>query len=583
MAAKIGDFSGSEYSSSIHTEPPDRTIRSVIDLLKQTKRSSADVTTLRGRLSECDLGELSAQLIEDGDDIVLLIERIAALIDSDMDTGELNALLQEAHYYLERTELSSSVPIKTRLTISLNKLSTILENILEVLGIADCFKSAEGALHTDYKAQKLMLLVSLFILLSGTLLPLLGVTKGGAIVGGLFLGIILLSLIYPYIKPAPSELPQAENLTYKFLLGTLPIWIKGGILEKRVHEIGSILARGDYKFPLLKGSPLLTTQLVYKFVEAVAQGALPALKGCNVFHIHVADLTHTSDISGGANTVLERIKRKMGGHADKCILILDGMEAVCQGGNLADLITANLHGNFPYVIGMTTEEGHTKLGEKAPLMSHFDLVDIQNIDIPEKKRVLVDYLLKKAPHLLWEQPAMEGLTQHPLDQALHLLAAHIEKMGPTQKTRAQLALEQLHLEEENAIVNRIISPDTATLQTREEKGVDESQRIKKLFLIQRQLHPIRSIAYKIILKREKASDQERREAWLLYHFVLPAIREYLKKEGEALGIHTIIDSIAVEMLKRSGLSDSTLPDSATSPHMGIGLGLLPQTSGTQLS
>ena len=120
-------------------------------------------------------------------------------------------MLKQAQYYLEVTKGPGDPSLYDRLKSIVDSLIGVLETFLAAFGIAEFFRPPENSVEAEFKGQKIMMLLSLFTMVSTLLLPLLDPVTGAAIIGGTFLTIAALSLVFPYLKPIAARLPRMVN------------------------------------------------------------------------------------------------------------------------------------------------------------------------------------------------------------------------------------------------------------------------------------------------------------------------------------------------------------------------------------
>ena len=216
------------------------------------------------------------------------------------------------------------------------------------------------------------MLVSLFATLSMILFPVLGPELAGYCLGGAFLGISTLSLVYPLVRPASPKLPGGENWSKLCRLGKLP---QAEGREEFIQEIAASLTANDEvkRHPILLGpTGVGKTETIKALVHAIERGEIPALAGKEVIHFNMADLVNDSEILTNGNRILTKISAAMQGYREKYILVFDEIHLAYrekQTSDMAEQLKSRLDpgGDFPFVIGITTLEEYSKDIESQPL------------------------------------------------------------------------------------------------------------------------------------------------------------------------------------------------------------------------
>jgi ATP-dependent Clp protease ATP-binding subunit ClpA len=307
---------------------------------------------------------------------------------------EAKEMLEEAKLYLSATE-NVSPTLRNRLRAIIEGIVSIIESVLSAFGMSDFFKPSESEMHAAFKGQKLMMLISLFGMIATSILPLIGVAAGMKIIGGILFGIIALSVVWPFIKPMPTNLPaNAENWTVEIRKGGCPAQGR----KESLDEMANILKMGRHV--MLVGPSRVGKSLTAKaFAQAIERGDYPELKGKSVFRLNTTDLVdQKASMLGGGNNILYKIREEMGRHADNIILVLDEVHMACKDkAKMADQLKTFLDqgGPFPHVIGITTAEEYEKyVKDNQAFALRFDRVDIQNTNQDETIKILSDNVLR---------------------------------------------------------------------------------------------------------------------------------------------------------------------------------------------
>ncbi len=464
-------------SSVFHTPVLPELTQASLDILESIKNSTNSIfkneTVLTKELKKTDSLQLTAiltkyfdEMVEKGldKDPVEVLDRIASLMPFDklQDTlkGQIDSLLDEAQdmieaakYYYDATK-STSPAWHVRLTEFFEGFISALEGLISAFGIADFFKPAESEIHADIKSQRIMILMSLFNMIVG-LISLFEATTAGLYIGIAFLLIGALSLVWNYIKPMPNYLPgDSENWTRQ-------IQKRGCNAEGRketLDQIANILKMNRHV--LLTGpSRVGKTLTALAFTQAIERGDYPELKGKKVFRINTADII--GDDGGPAvftgGSVLKRISEAMGNHREDIILVLDEIHNACRKHcRLADQLKTFLDeaGEFPHVIGITTDEEYNKQVKNNTAFSlRFDRVEIKNTRDDETLKILSDTLLKSSfkpvvdeESLLYIYEKSIGEKDAPEPQpsaSIKLLKRCIHKTGKTQKSATEKKISEI--------------------------------------------------------------------------------------------------------------------------------------------
>lgn len=219
------------------------------------------------------------------------------------------ASINQANYYLKWTQKS---PISVGFwTPFYEAFITFLETLLNIFGIADIFEPSDSTFDANSKFQKVMMLLSFTCLTTG-LVPILGLATSSLIVGGLLLTLVLLSLIYPKIRPLPFSLPHATNWTKQIQEG---VFTETYDRRSVVSEIAECLISSEKikKHPMLIGKTRVgKTQAAMAFAIAVERGDYPSLKDKVVYYVNAADLISAGDPFGNKVKTLSSLKKGIG-------------------------------------------------------------------------------------------------------------------------------------------------------------------------------------------------------------------------------------------------------------------------------
>jgi len=490
------------------------------------------------------------------------------------------AKVQSAQYYLNTTQDKLQPTLKMRLHALLDAMSSVLESFLSAFGLAEFFKPADSEIHADIKTQKIFMLIHLFTFVSAIVLPFLGATLAAQIVGGWILFIVVLSIVYPHLRSVTHTLPAAENWTKKYLEGKLDV-VEGrkNILDALAHTL--IASKNVKKHPLLIGrSGVGKTETVKSFVAAIERGDYPELKGKRVFYFNTANLVNNSEMLGGGNKILARIKEKIGKHGEKVILVFDEIHLACEknehsdiGNQLKTLLDPGSE-NFPYVIGMTTEEEyftHIYTNNKA-FARRFKCIGIDNTDADETIQVLRDALLRQNPKILIQKGALEYLLQKVTTlfsqapqpaRAIHILSQCIQKTADMQQSPTTEKIESVRKKIRSKVSEGAMGQGEDLLKTEKDTLSDleaelrfwekqwEQEKIKsdRFYSAREKLAAAKTALFQSVLKVSKltpgslsaSSKKEVSSFLLLSYFLGPALDAWAQKEASAVGILSTID------------------------------------------
>ena len=528
---------------------------------------SLDAGALKGLLDEIvlDLGPANMDRLAE----LLSLETLEAAVReqypehiSSLETAR--AMLQEAKYYLETTECKASSSWKACLGSILDLLCSVLESFLRAFGIAEFFKPPENALDGEFKSQKIMMLLSLFTMMSGIMIPLLGAELAAMIIGGTLLGIAALSLIYPLIKPQASMLPRGTNWTAELKQGNL--FVADGrkeTLDKMAHA----LTEGTHHLMLLGKTGIGKTATAKAFTQAIERGDYPELQGKQVFYFNTADLVAGTEAFTSANKIFSQISEAMGRHRKNFILIFDELHMACKEqdqGTLSEQLKTYLDpgtNNFPCVIGITTEEEFYQeiYQHNAAFARRFQKVVIDNTEDEETVKILQGALLKQAPAVLLEDGALQTLlarTQAAFEDAaqpgtaLKILSQCINKTAASQRSPKEAEVErvrgqlQAHYAQgagrlpygrENGV--RELETQLQELEVELKKTKEE---IDALFQDRNGLLELKKATMRKIV--DVGDDKQQLNLLSLQiHFEARMREAKIREEAEALGITTVID------------------------------------------
>ncbi|MFQ5729150.1 MAG: AAA family ATPase, partial [Waddliaceae bacterium] len=415
---------------------------------------------------------------------------------------------------------------------------------------------------------------------------LLGVTMAAPIIGGSFLLIGVLSVIYPHIRPMPFHLPHAENWTKMFLqgkLGDLSL-VKGRkeVLDAMANTLTKNEKGESKKHPLLIGkSGVGKTQTVQAFVQAIERGEYPELKGKKVFYINTPALFDKGDILSGGDP-LKKIKEAMGRHSDRFILVFDEIHVACEKGKnalLGEKLKKMLdpHGGFPHVIGITTSgEFLTNNRENDAFVRRFNLINVENTDETVTQEILNHSFLRNGSTTFLEKGALQAIYKKTSRRSwtqphtsLEVLTGCLARTSSTQTSPLANKVEGLKhrkrfLASQGASASLDFDdpedPGTEIVRLREQirslkkELADEEKQLKHLFQTKEQIAKVKRETYRTVLKvahisGSKLSRKNKRQlnAFLLMsRFLAPAMETYVRSEAKKFGVKVVLDEPLID-------------------------------------
>lgn len=489
-----------------------------------------------------------------------------------LDTAK--KMLYEAKHYLANTGNTPTPSIHARFTKIYHQLLTALESILRAFGIASLFKPSENDFHADMKSQKVMMLLSLFTMLTALLVPIIGAELSAIIIGGTLLFITALSLIYPYFQPMPTYLPKAVNWSDQAQDGLFhTAQGRKEILDDIANTL--ISSKKVKTHPMLIGKTGVgKTQTVKAFVQALERGDYPELQGKKVFYINTADLINGEGMFESSNSILFKISEAMGRHREDIILIFDEIHLACQdrstvviGEQLKTLLDDGPN-SFPHVIGITTEEEFYRdiYVNHSAFARRFKRINIENTGPSETQEILYSHYLKESPHTLLDQNALPHLLSKTSGQtqpasSLRILSECIRKANesslPThnQLNEKNAKLKSLH---QSSLGGSFLPYDKTTFP--ETRGIEEEILQLKKTLDQEKdalgkIQKSKEILAKAKLEMCKttlkvaattANPSQTNSFLLLSHFLIPFLEKSIRQKSSELGVPPAITTELID-------------------------------------
>lgn len=496
-------------------------------------------------------------------------------------------MFQKAQYFIHTTESKISPTLCTRLSGIFRSIISILESLLNAFGIADFFKPADNAIASEFKAQKILMLLTLFTTMSTILIPLLGAEMASIILGGTLLTISALSIIYPYIKPASAKLPRAENWSQQYREGNL---LTSGGRKATLDEIAKTLISSKLAkthVMMIGKTGIGKTETAKAFVEAVERGDYPELKGKEIHYFNTAELLGSTEMFSNANKILSQISEAMGKHRENYILIFDEIHMACQkkensvlSEQLKTLLDAGKE-NFPYVIGITTEEEFLReiYVNNAAFARRFKCIALENTDDVETIKILNNVFLKQAPTAFLAPDALQTLLQKTkmgLGQeaaqpgsSLKILSQCIKRIETPKKSTLAARIEKLRnqlqaIHSEAAVghgngIPLYSKPSNESqiqekLQKLEIQFAKEQEELTRLQQDRVRLAKVKTDTYKSVLRVARTasttlsnSDQKQCKAFLLQsHFLAPLLEKRIRTAAEKHGLKITLDADLID-------------------------------------
>lgn len=409
------------------------------------------------------LSTLLTDMLEEDrlEDPVKFLDRLAEVFPENyLGLFEALDMFDEAKHYLKMTQENISPSIRARLSSILDSIISIIESLITAFGIGDFFKPAETDHEANIKSHKIMMLLSLFMMLTSMIIPLLGAATGGLVIGGILLSIAALSVIWPFIKPVTTHLPaNAVNLTKQVRNNGCTAQGRKKSLDAMVNSLK------QKRHVILVGLPRIGKSIATKaLAAAIARGEYPELEGKVIFRINTADIIGQRAAAGGLCNILNKISDQMGRHRSDIILVFDEIHMACKNNEkLADQLKPFLdeEGDFVHVIGITTKDEYQHVKENDAFALRFDKVDIENTNEDDTLKILADTVLKSPLRPIVEEGSLKENSDYKgaLDYiyqrsckvqnvaqpkaALKLLQKCINQIAATQKSPIEIMIADI--------------------------------------------------------------------------------------------------------------------------------------------
>lgn len=463
-----------------------------------------------------------------------------------------------------------------------DNLLILIDTILSAFGLSDIFIPPEDDMHAHFKSHKIESLIPVLAALVAVLAPVVSASASvGFIIGGIVLGLIGLTVLYvKVLRPVPSHLCYAEN------------WTKYTKEGKRYSLDGRKVQMDEMANALIAKKPVLITGKTGVGKTEMVKGLAydiehtdkyPELKGKTVFYINTTDITD-KHLTEHVNP-LEQINRVLrnGNFRDKVILVFDEIHnAYTQENSKAgERLKTYLRGreeNFPYVIGITTDEEFEAHMENAEAtVNRFKRINLKSTNKEDTLTILNKHLLRHSPQTFINKATMQylySLTSVIFSEdtqpyiGLNILDACIAKTGINQKTDDQKAKEatQSKIDELNATIEAVSNTDECGVEELElgyynkqlvdiQRRIDrKTKEIAELNKLRNKFSDAKTKQFESAIKLEKISAQElsgRHEYYLnsyllIKHFLQPALEAEVRIKAEQLGIKVEITQKLIE-------------------------------------
>jgi ATP-dependent Clp protease ATP-binding subunit ClpA len=508
---------------------------------------------------------------------------------------ESKKMLIKADFYLNSLNSTPQRGIKEFCEKYLEILNHVIENIINIFGIAEFFEPDQHFFSSDSKSGKIFSITNFFTLFTTLLSGFISAEMASCVVGVAFVVIFILSLIYPRIKPMSKQLPLGVNWTQS--LANEQINASSGrkfILDKLAESLSNNTTIKTH--PLLIGkSGVGKTETVKAFARAVKNGLYPNLKDKQFIYINTADIVNSQEMFGGGNRSLSKISKAMGRHKENYVLILDEIHLVCQSRQhlvLADQLKTlldNNRENFPYVIGITTvEEYYRDIYPQTAFSRRFKKISIENTPFEDTLGIMGQFVLRQSPKTIVEKGALEAIYKKSkqafpkgLEPALplNILSKCLQKVESHYPSLLEEQLDKIKQKIDNMASKMLVcyDNDCDTLATYRDnlEGFEAEflllkEKISSVNLKTQILQELKEALFdakiamyktakKVALMASIGLDDCRmitlKTLLLSNFFLLPALQKSIKGLANQLGIDTLIDLELIEKVIQEELLD----------------------------
>ncbi|MCB1071492.1 MAG: ATP-binding protein [Chlamydiia bacterium] len=495
-------------------------------------------------------------------------------------------LQREAEYFLSKTT-SHSHDGYLILQKLFNLIISIVETIFDVLGLQALLSRKDYEWQDENKSYKMMNLISFIGMLSTSILPLIGGDEARKKFAVFLTAIMGMSLIYPYFKPTPRDLPRGLNWSEGIRNREVEV-LEG---EKRILDQMAAAIKMQKKVLLVGPSGAGKTETAKAFVEAIEEGRYPELRKLTSFYYNTADI-----IDGSGWNLLGRIKALVGRNREKVLFIWDEFHVVCKD-HLADQMKTHFDPGpqgQPYAIVITTDEeiDAFRRGSHGALLRRFERIEISRCDNQRALRLLPSLLIRKMPEAIVLNP--EELFTYLIDQcreklpperfipyqvhnALEVLNRCLELIGESQliTPSSEALADQSEIQAHTSLRvagaassvfaigaerDREISGKAARLSQQQAILIERECEVKALFLKRGQLLAIKKLFYQTALKIAQ-SKKPLRSDLVKFHLIGSYVERFMQaaviEEGERLSVKTVVDQRLIDQVIEEIIRDRT--------------------------
>ena len=400
-------------------------------------------------LNLAEVAQAAAEEIIDGRFSLEQVRRLAASLPQ--ATGEqrvrliglATTLRGTAFCYLQALHTTQQWPVRKFFEQAAEGAINFIDALVAGFGIADLFQSTPNGAPSAFKAQKLFTLASNFGIFSVLFSTLMGATTALYIGGGIFVSIVLLSLVWAIFRPIPPNLPAGvERWSNREHLAAAP-----PANPALLREVAEKISQGRHV--LIKGpSQTGKTAFLDALTAAIEQGAYPALTGFTVLKANGAVISRYKPHSGESASALSEVGGSL--HtASRSILIIEGLGALYSRQVARELaIRLDANSGFCKVIGVVTDEEFQKSVETDPIMlSRFHVILKEPPTSLEVMQTLSRRVLYDSQRPLIEPGTLDQMVNSRTPfEATQLLERCLQATAPTQMTDLARKIEVLRAE-----------------------------------------------------------------------------------------------------------------------------------------
>jgi energy-coupling factor transporter ATP-binding protein EcfA2 len=511
--------------------------------------------------------------------------------DEELFQRAKNSIVAAREYLGASEETDLSEKFSSFLRNTADNLLILIDTILSAFGLSDLFIPPEDDMHAHFKSHKIESLIPVLAALVAVLAPVVSASASvGLIIGGILIGLIGLTVLYvKVLRPVPSHLCHAENWTK---------YVKEG---KRYSLDGRKAEMDEMANALIAQKPVLITGKTgvgkTEMVKGLAYeiehtNKYPELKGKTVFYINTTDITDKQP-ADHVNP-LEQINRALrnGSFREDVILVFDEIHNAYtqENAKAGERLKTYLRGreeNFPYVIGITTEEEfEAHMVNAEATVKRFQRINLKSTNKLDTLTILNKHLLRRSPHTFISTKTMKYLYEQTLKAfaddtqpyiGLNILDACIEKTGIHQKTPQQDQKEniQREIDELNSTIEvvsdtRNCGKEEASLtdlmrklENLETEIANQTKEVEDLKKLRKDFSEAKRRQFESVIKLGRISEQElsnRHEYYLnkyllIKHFLQPALEVEVKARADLLEIKVeitqdLIDEVIREEVDR---------------------------------